>query len=136
MAKLSLNDLNQIMLLCLKNSLVNRPKLKGRIICLFSLVDNGRGQYVGMIMDKLTSLSPRFMIPKEHSEFYGTDVMMGIVKGLLEALEQTIVKVRPCPFNWRKTPIKAKGRTCILDGEIKVTEDVTLELYSWSKLIV
>lgn len=136
MTQITIGELNKIVLVALKEQLARNEKLKGRTICLFSLVDDDRGKYIGMLMDKKTCFAPRFMIPREHSAFYGKEIMSRIIKGLLEALVTAIATAKPNqqPFNWKKDPIKARGRTCILDGEITVGESTRLELYSWSKL--
>ena len=135
MSEVGVNELNEITLVALKEQLSASLKLKGRTICLFSLVDNGRGQFVGTLMDKATSLITRFLIPKEAAMVYGKPVMLGIMKGLLESFEKIVSKNPPNPFNWKKNPIRAMGRACVLEGEIRLDDTTKLELYSWNKII-
>ena len=133
MSKVTLADLNQMMFTALQEVLKSKSKMNTRELSLFSLVDNNKGVYVGLLLDNKTSIGKQIIIHFDIVPVISKDVFAGIISAHLDAMTRLVDKNPINVFDSRRDPVKAQGRTALLDATYKLG-NATVNLYSWSKM--
>ncbi|KKN82765.1 hypothetical protein LCGC14_0305890 [marine sediment metagenome] len=136
MSKVTMQELNEVMLSGFKDMLSSHDDFKDREFCITALAKDGRGNYVGILIDVDSSLGFNFSVSHKLGHLFTKTVFEGIARKLATRIVLN-AKTQPYKkYDWNKTPMKAKGRTSIYEGCTQFTGGKgKLHLLSWSKII-
>ncbi len=137
MSKVSLQELNELMLAGFKDMLSSEGIFKDREFCITSFAKDGKGSYVSMLIDVASSLGFNFSVPHVRMQDFNKIVFEGIAKKLALRIVVNAKKQKPQRFDWNQTPLRAKGRVTIYEGCINFPgAKGKLHLLSWSRIIL
>jgi hypothetical protein len=132
-----LQQVNEICEAAFINLVKMDSQYHGRTYCYLAPYESRTGAQHITLVDKATGFGVVVPLKLSNIPFLDKDMIQKIMAKVFSVLVKTAEqkKHEGKPVDYKNFPISAKGHKCRLD-HIESNANVTVEIYSWSKLIL